>query len=79
VGANAYGNCACNSPGPCKTACADSYCKGKQPQQGDACYTCLEQQGQGECGDASAQACHADPECVAFARCLAQAGCESLQ
>jgi hypothetical protein len=74
--ADATRQCECETPGPCKTACASSYC---QAQPGDAgCYSCIfPTLAVGlPCYAAAKQACGADTDCNAYVEC--RAACTAL-
>jgi hypothetical protein len=74
VGDKVYMDCMCNSPGACKTECANSLCAGSEPQQGDACDTCLGNDT--ACGQKADDACNASADCKAFEACMNTAGCD---
>jgi len=66
--------CACTTPGDCKTECANSLCKGLQPQGQPACEACVFNKDAGGCFGVAAQTCAADTECQKFAGCVAGCG-----
>ena len=65
--------CACTTPGDCKTECANTICKGIQPQ-GGACEACLFNKDAGGCFGVAVTTCAADTECQKFAGCVAGCG-----
>jgi hypothetical protein len=73
-GAQAFDDCACATPGTCKTECAATYCAGKDPAQGDACDTCL---GNAKvCDDAFDKAVAAEPDYAALVKCGNDSKCD---
>lgn len=75
VDGQAFGQCACESPGVCAQACGSSYCAGNQPTQ--ACSTCL--QNATQCETAAETACNANAACKAAIACIQQSGCAQKQ
>lgn len=72
VDGQAFGQCACETPGVCAQACGSSYCAGQEPTQ--ACVTCL--QNATQCETAAETACNANAACKAALTCIQQSGCE---
>jgi len=69
----AFGDCACQTPGVCKTQCSTTYCAGQQPSA--ACETCLNAATQ--CNTAADTACSANADCQALDACIASSSCDS--
>ena len=65
-------SCACETPGPCATACADSLCADMTPDAGGSCASCIAKSldPDGGCGSFVANACSADKNCTAYQDCL---------
>jgi hypothetical protein len=63
----AYNDCACTTPGPCKTQCAATLCAGKDPDA--ACLTCLDSDPAAVCDKAYDDACDKDANCKAANTC----------
>lgn len=72
--AKTFGECICAAD-KCGTACAQSACVEKDPQQGDACDTCIQQQFQA-CDTAAIAKCEADASCKKLFECEAAAKCD---
>jgi hypothetical protein len=64
--------CACGAGGPCRTACANTFCADQPYDQGDACHRCL--QNSPSCGSAGSKACNGDPDCVELRDCNDECG-----
>ncbi len=75
VDGQAFGECACETPGVCAQACGSSYCAGQQPTQ--ACATCL--QNATQCETAAETACNANAACKAAIACIESSGCDQKQ
>lgn len=71
----AFGDCACVTPGACKAACAQSFCAGKDPQPGDACDKCLTGQDMA-CGQQADKACEGNADCAPLFKCDDDSKCE---
>jgi hypothetical protein len=69
---NAFGQCACGSPGVCAQACAGTFCAGGQATA--ACEQCLTAATQ--CNTAAEAACNANASCTAAFTCYDASGCE---
>lgn len=67
-------NCACTTPGDCKNECANSLCKGNQPNAQSPCEACVLSKDAGSCFETAAAACATTPECGKFAGCVAGCG-----
>ena len=68
--AQAFGECACATPGVCKTACGTTYCAGQAPDA--ACEACLN--GATQCEAAADAACGA--ACKAAIACEETSKCD---
>jgi len=74
---DAFDACLCQTPGACKTECAESFCGGaagadKEPTE--ACWTCIDSNGVGDACDVKADtACDGDAACKALDACHASA------
>ncbi len=75
VDGQAFGECACESPGVCAQACGSTYCAGQEPNQ--ACINCL--QNATQCETAAETACNASAACKAAVACIEQSGCDQKQ
>lgn len=75
VDGQAFGECACETPGVCAQACGSSYCAGNEPTQ--ACITCL--QNATQCETAAETACNANAACKAAIACIESSGCDQKQ
>ena len=64
--------CACTTPGDCKTACGNTLCQGKQASF--MCNGCLTNKDAGDCRAAAVTACLNDTQCAALAACVASCG-----
>lgn len=73
VDANAFGQCACESPGVCVSVCAGNYCAGGQATP--ACEQCLATATQ--CNTAAETACNANASCKGVFTCVDSSGCEA--
>jgi hypothetical protein len=73
VDANAFGQCACESPGVCAQACAGNFCAGGQATA--ACEQCLNAATQ--CNTAAETTCNANASCKGVFTCLDTSGCEA--
>jgi hypothetical protein len=73
VDAQAFGQCACESPGVCAQACAGSFCAGGQATP--ACEQCLATATQ--CNTAAETACNANASCKGVFTCVDSSGCEA--
>lgn len=73
---NAWGACACATPGACKADCAATFCGGKAPAQGDACDLCLTRID-AACVTQSETACDANADCKGLFACDVAAKCEA--
>jgi hypothetical protein len=73
VDAQAFGQCACVSPGVCAQACAGSFCAGGQATA--ACEQCLVTATQ--CETVAEQTCNANASCSGVFTCLDSSGCEA--
>ena len=73
VDANAFGQCACESPGVCAQACAGSFCAGAAPTA--ACEQCLA--GATQCNTQAETTCNANASCKGVFTCLDTSGCEA--
>lgn len=73
VDANAFGQCACESPGVCAQACAGSFCSGGPATP--ACEQCLA--GATQCNTAAETTCNANASCKGVFTCLDTSGCEA--
>lgn len=62
----AFGDCACQAPGVCRSQCGSTYCAGKAPST--ACETCLDNATQ--CDTAAEKACNATAACTSFLGCV---------
>ncbi len=63
----AFGDCACASPGSCAAVCATSYCAGSAPS--GACAACLD--AATACNAAAERAC-TTPACGPFLTCVSK-------
>lgn len=67
-------SCACTSPGPCASDCANELCANQPTTPGDACESCINAsltQGTGACYDGISAACQGDTDCTAlFTTCI---------
>jgi hypothetical protein len=72
VDAQAFGQCACVSPGACAQACAGSFCAGGQATP--ACEQCLAAATQ--CNTVAESSCNANASCQGVFNCVATSGCE---
>lgn len=72
VDAQAFGQCACESPGVCAQACAGSFCAGSQATP--ACQQCLATATQ--CNTTAEAACNASASCKGVFSCVDSSGCE---
>ena len=72
---DAFRGCACKADA-CAEACAESECAAEpeDPEDGDACATCLD--AQTDCEQAADDACAANAACAALADCIETSGCE---
>lgn len=73
VDAQAFGQCACESPGVCAQACATSFCAGGQATP--ACEQCLAAATQ--CNTVAETACNANASCQGVFSCVDSSGCEA--
>ena len=77
IAVDAFTSCLCQTPGACKTECAESLCSagaGEKKEPTEACYTCLDTNGVGDACDANANtACEGDANCKALDACYASA------
>ena len=73
---NAYGSCACETPGTCQTDCAASFCSatGPDPTPGDTCDTCLTA-ADTTCRAQVETACNASADCKPLVQCEDDAKC----
>ena len=69
-------NCACTTPGDCKSnaQCGNNLCKGNPANQ--ACNACLGDKDAGDCRAKATLACVQDPSCQPLAQCVL--GCGSV-
>lgn len=74
VDAQAFGQCACESPGPCAQACAGSFCAGGQATP--ACEQCLAVNA-AQCNTTAEAACNANAACKGVFTCYDTSGCEA--
>jgi hypothetical protein len=70
----AFGDCACVSPGTCADQCAFDYCIGLQPS--DTCSQCLD--GATQCQQAGDKACNADATCRPALACERASQCNAM-
>jgi hypothetical protein len=73
VADQAFGDCACASPGVCAAQCATSYCAGQEPTA--ACEACLDAATQ--CDQAADTACAGNADCQAITTCIQSSACDS--
>lgn len=71
-GFEAFGRCACESPGVCAQQCGSSFCSGAEPSE--ACLQCLD--GAAQCEQAADAACSANAACKAAYQCVESSGCD---
>lgn len=61
----------------CKEACGDTMCNDADPKEPDAaCNACMAKKN-ADCQLPVAQECQADPDCVAYDKCVGTSGCAS--
>lgn len=74
----AFRACVCK-PTACSAQCAQSECAATpvDPEPGDICSTCLDEQT--ECEEAADEACSKNAACAAFAQCVETSGCEGAE
>lgn len=70
-----FGDCICGAA-KCATQCAQTFCNANpsEPQQGDACDTCLAQHVEA-CDQGAAEVCEKDASCKKAAECVETAKC----
>lgn len=68
--------CVCVPSSPCSEACAGDLCMDMGPSE--ACYSCLQTQGEDPCVMAAVNACGEDPACTQFVVCMIASGCVRL-
>jgi hypothetical protein len=71
---NEWGKCACEVPGVCANACANSYCAGLPVQQGSSCDSCLAANNQ-SCSTQAESKCNADATCKKLFQCDQDSSC----
>jgi len=73
-------SCACNSPAPCASACANEQCMDMVPKAGDSCSKCLDESlaPDGGCSSQVSKACALDPNCAGYETCLTH-NCATLK
>ena len=70
----AFGQCACVSPGACANACSVSFCQGNPPPAGGSCDACLSANDP-SCGQKADTACLANADCKPLFACDDASGC----
>lgn len=73
VDSQAFGQCACESPGVCAQACAGSFCAGGQATP--ACEQCLSTAAQ--CQQIAETTCNANASCAGAFTCFDSSGCQA--
>ncbi len=67
-------DCVCQAS-QCATACADTMCNEENPQNPDAaCNACMAEKN-ATCQQSVAAACSAEPDCLAFDKCVGESVC----
>lgn len=59
--------CLCGNTGACKTQCANTACKGSEPDQ--ACDTCIQSAPAAKCEDTFFETCEKDASCAKILAC----------